>query len=220
MTRRGALALIDGRLDEAERLIAAASALGERIGEPDTGNVRMSQLLGLVRARAIRTGCAPPPPRRSAGGSACRRTPTPWPPGSSRSPATPTISTPPVGPSTPCSPWTRWRADRSYLWSVFVGEMTTAAVRLRRPCGLRAAARRAGTAHRHLRGERRAGLLHGQQRALGGDAGRRAGPPRRRPPPAAPGPRRAPPARRGRMGGRDRPGAGRARGSSHAARRG
>ena len=51
MTRRGALALLDGRLDEAERLIAAASALGERIGEPDAGNVRMSQLLGLVRAR-------------------------------------------------------------------------------------------------------------------------------------------------------------------------
>ncbi len=51
MTRRGALALIDGRLDEAEHLIAAASALGERIGEPDAGNVRMSQLLGLVRAR-------------------------------------------------------------------------------------------------------------------------------------------------------------------------
>ena len=51
MTRRGALALLDGRLDEAERLIAASSALGERIGEPDAGNVRMSQLLGLVRAR-------------------------------------------------------------------------------------------------------------------------------------------------------------------------
>jgi hypothetical protein len=51
MTRRGALALVDGRLDEAEHLIAAASALGERIGEPDAGNVRMSQLLGLVRGR-------------------------------------------------------------------------------------------------------------------------------------------------------------------------
>ena len=51
LTRRGALAMIDGRLDDAEQLIDEASALGERIGEPDTGNVRMSQLLGLVRAR-------------------------------------------------------------------------------------------------------------------------------------------------------------------------
>ena len=51
LTRRGALAMIDGRLDDADELIAQASALGERIGEPDTGNVRMSQLLRLVRAR-------------------------------------------------------------------------------------------------------------------------------------------------------------------------
>ena len=43
--------MIDGWLDEAEKLIEEASALGERIGEPDTENVRMSQLLGLVRAR-------------------------------------------------------------------------------------------------------------------------------------------------------------------------
>jgi hypothetical protein len=52
LTRRGALALIDGRLDDAARLIGEASALGDRIGEPDTGNVRMSQLLGLARARS------------------------------------------------------------------------------------------------------------------------------------------------------------------------
>jgi hypothetical protein len=106
MTRRGALALLDGRLDEAERLIAASSALGERIGEPDAGNVRMSQLLGLVRARRD------PERLRATAGEAvrwwvgCPRTPTPSPPGSSRAPATRTTSTPPAGPSTPSSPWT------------------------------------------------------------------------------------------------------------------
>ena len=51
LTRRAALALIDGRLDEAEQLIDHASALGERIGEPDTENVRTGQLLELARAR-------------------------------------------------------------------------------------------------------------------------------------------------------------------------
>jgi hypothetical protein len=50
-TRRGALALLDGRLDEAAELIEVAATLGERIREPDTGNVRMSQLLELTRAR-------------------------------------------------------------------------------------------------------------------------------------------------------------------------
>lgn len=50
-TRRGALALIDGRLDDGENLVREANALGERIAEPDAGNVHISQLLGLVRAR-------------------------------------------------------------------------------------------------------------------------------------------------------------------------
>lgn len=79
LTRRAALAMIDGRLEEADGLIAEASALGERIGEPDTGNVKLSQLLGLVRARgnpqqlrataaeAIRWWVGVPSPR------ACRR---------------------------------------------------------------------------------------------------------------------------------------------------
>ncbi|HWN28886.1 MAG TPA: hypothetical protein VNP37_18125, partial [Actinomycetospora sp.] len=51
LTRRGALALVDGRLGDAAALIDESARLGERIGEPDVGNVRMSQLLGLVRAR-------------------------------------------------------------------------------------------------------------------------------------------------------------------------
>ena len=50
MARRAALALLDGRLDDAAELIEVAASLGARIGEPDTGNVRMSQLLELTRA--------------------------------------------------------------------------------------------------------------------------------------------------------------------------
>lgn len=130
LTRRGALALADGRLDEAEGLIGESSALGERIGEPDTGNVRMSQLLGLVRARrdpgrlrataaeAVRWWVGVPSHAHAvaaglyalAGGPddlvAARR-------------ALDTV----VALDT-------WHADRSYLWSVFVGAMATAAVAL------------------------------------------------------------------------------------------
>lgn len=58
LTRRAAVALIDGHLDEAEEIIAEASQLGDRIGEPDTGNVRMSQLVGLVRSRREPDGLA------------------------------------------------------------------------------------------------------------------------------------------------------------------
>ncbi len=51
MTRRAALALLDGRLDAAAELIDRAAAFGENIREPDTGNVQRSQLLELIRAR-------------------------------------------------------------------------------------------------------------------------------------------------------------------------
>lgn len=49
-TRRAALTLLDGRITEADALVADAAAMGERIGEPDAGNVRMSQLLEVTRA--------------------------------------------------------------------------------------------------------------------------------------------------------------------------
>lgn len=52
LTRRAALALLDGRIGEGERLIDEASALGKRIGEPDEFNVWMSQTLGARWARA------------------------------------------------------------------------------------------------------------------------------------------------------------------------
>ena len=130
MTRRGALALLDGRLDEAERLIAASSALGERIGEPDAGNVRMSQLLGLVRARrdperlraiageAVRWWVGVPSHAHAVAAGFLARTGDPDDLEAARR-ALDTVVALDV-----------WRADRSYLWSVFVGEMTTAAVRL------------------------------------------------------------------------------------------
>lgn len=51
-TRRAALALLAGEVDRAEALIERAVELGERIHEPDVGNVRMSQRVALAHARA------------------------------------------------------------------------------------------------------------------------------------------------------------------------
>jgi hypothetical protein len=130
MTRRGALALVDGRLDEAEHLIDAASALGERIGEPDAGNVRMSQLLGLVRARrdpdrlrataaeAVRWWVGVPSHAHAVAAGFLALTGDPDDLAAARRALDTVVAL------------DAWRADRSYLWSVFVGEMTTAAVRL------------------------------------------------------------------------------------------
>jgi hypothetical protein len=50
-TRRAALALLDGQTDAAEALMRDAAALGERIHEPDAGNVLMSQRVALARIR-------------------------------------------------------------------------------------------------------------------------------------------------------------------------
>jgi DNA-binding NarL/FixJ family response regulator len=130
MTRRGALALIDGRLDDAERLITASIRLGERIGEPDTGNVRMSQLLGLVRARghpeqlrataaeAIRWWLGVPSHAHAVAAGFLALAGEPDDLEAARKALATVLAL------------DTWREDRSYLWSVFVGEMTTAAVRL------------------------------------------------------------------------------------------
>jgi AAA ATPase domain len=130
MTRRGALAMIDGRLDEAERFIDEASALGERIGEPDTGNVRMSQLLGLVRARgeprrlrataaeAIRWWVGVPSHAHAVAAGLLALAGEPDDLAAARRALDTVVA---LG---------TWRDDRSYLWSVFVGGMATAAVRL------------------------------------------------------------------------------------------
>jgi len=50
-TRRAALALLEGDGDGAETLMYDAAALGEKIHEPDTGNVLMSQRVALARVR-------------------------------------------------------------------------------------------------------------------------------------------------------------------------
>ncbi len=130
LTRRGAIAMIDGRLDEAEKLIEEASALGERIGEPDTGNVRMSQLLGLVRARgephrlrataaeAIRWWVGVPSHAHAVAAGFLALADEPDDLDAARR-ALDTVMA--IG---------TWRDDRSYFWSVFVGGMATAAVRL------------------------------------------------------------------------------------------
>ncbi|HUP70071.1 MAG TPA: AAA family ATPase [Acidimicrobiales bacterium] len=127
LTRRAAMALLDGSLEEGERLVHEAAALGERIGEPDTGNVRMSQLLEVARARGepsqLRATAEmavawwvgiPAHAHAVAAGlladagdlDGARR-------------ALDTVRE-----------LVTWRDDRSYLWSVFVGGLTTAAARL------------------------------------------------------------------------------------------
>jgi tetratricopeptide (TPR) repeat protein len=127
LTRRAAMALLDGSVDEGERLVDDAAALGERIGEPDAGNVRMSQLLEVARAlgdpERLRATAqmaidwwvgVPSHAHAVAAGlfaeagdlDAARR-------------ALDTVQE--LG---------TWREDRSYLWSVFVGGLTTAAARL------------------------------------------------------------------------------------------
>lgn len=127
LTRRAALALLDGRLSEATHLIEEAARLGERIQEPDTGNVRMSQRLELVRAQDNADT------QQAFAGEAVRW----W------------IGTPVHAHAVAAGFLARagnldaarheidivlelgaWQADRSYLWSVFVGNLTDAAVRL------------------------------------------------------------------------------------------
>jgi tetratricopeptide (TPR) repeat protein len=127
LTRRAALELLDGRLGAAAHLIEEAARLGERIGEPDTGNVRMSQRLELVRARgdadAQRAFAgeavgwwigAPVHAHAVAAGFLARA-------GDLDAARREVDITLELG---------AWRADRSYLWSVFIGNLTDAAVRL------------------------------------------------------------------------------------------
>lgn len=126
-TRRACLALLGGRLDEAAERIEAAAVLGDRIREPDTGNVRMSQRLELVRARGepneLRTFAAdavahwtgaPVHAHAVAAGFSARA-------GDLEGARHHVAAVVDLG---------TWRADRSYLWSVFVRELAQAAVAL------------------------------------------------------------------------------------------
>lgn len=124
-TRRAFRALLHGQLEDAESLIDTAVALGERLGEPDTQNVRMSQRLELIRARgapdelmafagdAVRhwTG-APVHAHAVAAGFNARA--------GNLDAANHHVSA--------VNDLGTWRAERSYLWSVFVRELAVAAV--------------------------------------------------------------------------------------------
>lgn len=127
LTRRACVALLRGHLDQAERLIDEARELGDRILEPDAGNVYMSQRLELVRARADRdeqasfaaaaighwTG-APIHAHAVAAGFLARA-------GDLEAVEQHVATVVELG---------TWRADRSYLWSVFVRELAHAAIAL------------------------------------------------------------------------------------------
>ncbi|GIJ67833.1 ATP-binding protein [Virgisporangium ochraceum] len=126
-TRQAALALLDGDLALGERLSAEAAALGEAVGDRDTGNVRMSQRLEIVRARADRAEMrdlaaeavrwwvgAPAHAHAVAAGFAARA--------GDLDLARREVDT--------VLALDDWRGDRSYLWSIFVGELVVAAIAL------------------------------------------------------------------------------------------
>jgi hypothetical protein len=127
-TRRAAIALLVGDLDSASALIEKAAEFGNRIREPDAGNVRMSQRLELVRERhepeeliafateAVRhwTG-APILAHALAAGFLARAGELA---GAGRHLAT-------------VRDLGTWRADRSYMWSGLVRELSMAAIALR-----------------------------------------------------------------------------------------
>jgi len=124
-TRRACIALLRGDLGDAAARIESAARLGERIREPDTDNVRMSQGLELVRAgndpddlrefavKAVAhwTG-APVHANAVAAGFYARA-------GDIELARRHLAVVMDLG---------GWQADRSYLWSVYVRELAHAAV--------------------------------------------------------------------------------------------
>ena len=126
-TRRAALALLEGRISEGEELLAEAAALGDRIGEPDAGNVRMSQLLEVARA------LGDPARLRSTADEAIRW----WVGVPSHAYAVAAgflASAGDLAEARRCVDTVLdlgdWRDDRSYLRHVFLGGLATAAIAL------------------------------------------------------------------------------------------
>jgi AAA ATPase-like protein len=126
-TRQAALALLAGDIDAGERLSVEAAALGESVGDTDAGNVRMSQRLEVVRARGDAAEL------RELAGAAVRW----W------------VGAPAHAHAVAAGFLARagdldaarreldivmtlddLRTDRSYLWSVFAGELAEAAIAL------------------------------------------------------------------------------------------
>jgi hypothetical protein len=127
LTRRAMLALLDGDLDVADQLVTNAAERGESIGEPDAGNVRMSQTLELVRARGE-------PERLAATAEEAVRW---WVGVPSHAYAVAAGFSARAGDLVAARRYLdvvveldQWRDDRSYLWGVFVGQLATAAVAL------------------------------------------------------------------------------------------
>jgi hypothetical protein len=127
-SRQAALALLDGDIDAGERLSAEAAALGEAVGDSDTGNVRMSQRLEVVRARnqpaelsemaveAVAWWVGAPAHAHAVAAGFCARAGD--------------LDT--AGRELDIVlALEDWRTDRSYLWSIFIGEMVTAAIAMR-----------------------------------------------------------------------------------------
>lgn len=127
-TRQAALALLEGDIAEGDRLSAEAATLGDSIGDSDTGNVRMSQRLEIVRARND------PAELRDMAAEAVAW----W------------IGAPAHAHAVAAGFYARAGdveaarrelgvvlaledrlTDRSYLWSIFIGEIATAAIALR-----------------------------------------------------------------------------------------
>jgi hypothetical protein len=127
LTRRACLALLRGQLVEAEELIERAAELGTRIREPDTENVRMSQRLELVRARGL-----PDELRAFARAAIAHWTGAPV--HAHAVAAGFLASTGELDAARHEVATVRalgsWSADRSYLWSVLIRELSTAAVAL------------------------------------------------------------------------------------------
>lgn len=126
-TRRACLELLRGRLDDAAAAIESAARIGDRIREPDTGNVRMSQRLELVRARgdidklcdfaaeAVAHWTGAPVHAHAVAAGFCARA-------GDLATARHHLAV--------VSDLGGWESDRSYLWSVYVRELASAAVSL------------------------------------------------------------------------------------------
>jgi hypothetical protein len=127
LTRRAALALLEGTDGDAESLMFDAARVGEQIHEPDTGNVLMSQRVALARVRndpeelevlasdAVRWWTGAPVLARAVAARACAVA------GSLDSSARHVAVLEEAG---------GWRSEGSYLRSVLVAHLAEAAVAL------------------------------------------------------------------------------------------
>jgi hypothetical protein len=124
-TREAALALLDGDIAAGARLSAEATALGDAVGDTDTGNVRMSQRIEIVRARAdaaelrelaaeaVRWWIGAPAHAHAVAAGCLARA-------GDLDGARRELDT--------VQALDDWRTDLSYLWSVYVGELAVAAI--------------------------------------------------------------------------------------------